>query len=263
MQPASTSRKIACRKASSPHYVVHDITLCPVADVWRERGFYRWGHVYCDEFHKACAGTYHPDGHVVIHQNKMKGDKICSFHWVMPPRETLCKFDPPTALGIRLAESYQAKNELEGALYALKRGHRLVGGVYQAFATQAREDFGAQGLASTWHGLCKWGAERGRMMREAHQELGIEPQPANMIRYSDLPCQYVCEIEELEVKPDRYSFRVTKSPVIQALLDYDLSDLVGPFYREVYRAMAATYLPGAKVSLESDNPNEIDLTIER
>ncbi len=65
------------------------------------------------------------------------------------------------------------------------------------------------------------------------------------------------------MKPDRYSFRITQSPVIQALLDYDLSDLVEPFYREVYRAMATTYLPGAKVSQKSDNPNEIDLTIER
>ena len=101
------------------------------------------------------------------------------------------------------------------------------------------------------------------MMREALQERGIEPQLANMIRYSDLPCQYVCEIEELEVKPDRYSFRFTQSPVIQALLDYNLSDLVEPFYHEVYHAMTATYLPGAMVSQKSDNPNETDLTIER
>ena len=43
-----------------------DVHLCPASMAWKEDDFHQWGHVYCDEFHQACASNYHPDGHVVI-----------------------------------------------------------------------------------------------------------------------------------------------------------------------------------------------------
>ena len=48
-----------------------DIKFCPAAEAWKDDEFYQWGHVYCDEFHQACASSYHPDGNVVIPQNLM------------------------------------------------------------------------------------------------------------------------------------------------------------------------------------------------
>ena len=35
----------------SPNLVTHDDGYCPASEVWRGAEFYRWGHVYCDEFH--------------------------------------------------------------------------------------------------------------------------------------------------------------------------------------------------------------------
>ena len=66
------------REDTAPDYKPYDtrfdVHLCPASTAWKEDDFHRWGHVYCDEFHQACASTYHPDGNVVIPENLMKGD---------------------------------------------------------------------------------------------------------------------------------------------------------------------------------------------
>ena len=246
----------------SPNLVVHDVNLCLAADLWRGRGFHRWGHVYCDEFHQACASAYHPDGHVVIHENKMKGDKMCKFRWVMPPREEPYKFPPPTELGKRLAQDYRGADDKERAFYALKRGYRLVGAIYLAFALQLEEDFGQQGHQPLLRALRTWGEDRGRMLREQHAKAGLELHPATMIRASDLPDSYVCEVRERRVDPEVYTFELSRSPVLEALSDYDQSRWIEPFFREVYSAMAPSYRANASATLVSCTPQGVVMTFE-
>jgi hypothetical protein len=244
----------------SPHLVVHDVNLCLAADLWRGRGFHRWGHVYCDEFHQSCASAYHPDGHVVIPENKMKGDKMCKFRWVMPPTETPYAFPPPTELGKKLAKDYRGSDEKERAFYALKRGYRLVGAIYQAFALQLASDFGPQGNAPLSNALRAWGADRGRMMREQHLKSGLEAQPVNMFRFSDLPDSFVCDVRERNVDAQACTIEVQKTPVLESLSDYGLSHLAEPFYREVYGAMASAYRSGLKNTLVSCTPKQVVMT---
>ncbi|MCA9877573.1 MAG: L-2-amino-thiazoline-4-carboxylic acid hydrolase, partial [Thermomicrobiales bacterium] len=114
----------------TPEDSAFDVHFCPAALAWKEAGFHRWGHVYCDEFHQACASTYHPDGNVVIPINMMKGDDHCAFRWVMPGNARSLDLGEPTALGRRLARTYEQATDEEGALNAMRRTSRLVGGCY-------------------------------------------------------------------------------------------------------------------------------------
>jgi hypothetical protein len=88
----------------SPLDVSYDVKICPAAEAWKAEDFHQWGHVYCDEFHQACASTYHPDGNVVIPINMMKGDDYCHFRWVVPGNSRAVEPFPPSELGLKLAE---------------------------------------------------------------------------------------------------------------------------------------------------------------
>ncbi len=112
----------------TPYDVVFDVYYCPAAEAWKAEGFERWGHVYCDEFHQACASTYHPDGNVVIPINMMKGDDHCHFRWIMPADAHQIDPFPPSNLGRKLAKYYLADSVERGAYDALVRTNRLLGG---------------------------------------------------------------------------------------------------------------------------------------
>ncbi|HEX5499247.1 MAG TPA: L-2-amino-thiazoline-4-carboxylic acid hydrolase, partial [Thermomicrobiales bacterium] len=112
-------------------YEVHD---CPAADVWRAEDFHHWGHVYCDEFHQACASTYHPDGNVVIPINMMKGDDHCSFRWIIPAGSPGLANFPPSPLGQKLAQYYVAETPARAVYDAMARTSRLIGGRYWTMA---------------------------------------------------------------------------------------------------------------------------------
>lgn len=114
----------------TPTDVIYDVHYCPAAEAWKADDFHQWGHAYCDEFHQACASNYHPDGNVVIPINMMKGDDHCHFRWVMPVTARGVDAYPPSKLGLKLAEYYQAVTPQRGAYDALVRTSRLIGGRY-------------------------------------------------------------------------------------------------------------------------------------
>ena len=164
-----------------------DVHLCPASMAWKEDDFHQWGHVYCDEFHQACASTYHPDGHVVIPENLMKGDDHCHFQWVMPPDAEKLDLGEPTELGRRLARDYQAESDIEGAWQALKRTNRLVGGRFVTAARVLVEKFGDDGVETIRDAMRRWGRMRGEHLRVEHEEAGIPISPASFMRHHDLP----------------------------------------------------------------------------
>ena len=149
-----------------PYDTRFDVHLCPAAQAWKEADFHQWGHVYCDEFHQACAASYHPDGHVVIPLNLMKGDDHCHFQWVMPPTARTLDLGEPTELGHRLARDYQARSDVEGAWQALKRTNRLLGGRYATAAQVLIERFGERDARDTiTNAMQNWGRLRGEQLR--------------------------------------------------------------------------------------------------
>lgn len=227
----------------SPRLVTHEVAFCPASEVWKAAKFDRWGHVFCDEFHQACVSAYHPHGHVVIPENMMKcGDPVCRFRWVMPPSDGEIDLGERTELGERLAGDYSADTPIATCRQVVKRTLRIIGILYEAFLIRLRQDWGEEGELAFVDGLRRWGAERGRLLSRAHQDLGIIREPANVIRMSDLGYQYVCEVDELEADTRTYRFQIVYSPFVEALSDTGHIEEAHLYFENVFDALVSTYL---------------------
>ena len=255
------------REDTAPDYKPYDtrfdVHLCPASMAWKEDDFHRWGHVYCDEFHQACASTYHPDGNVVIPENLMKGDDHCHFQWVMPPDAQKLGLGEPTELGKRLARDYRAESDIEGAWQALKRTNRLVGGRFVTAARVLVDKFGTEGVETIRDAMRRWGRMRGEHLRVDHEKAGIPVSPASFMRHHDLPFSTVWDIEEIEADDDCFQALVRDTPHDEAWRDMDTEPVLGPIWYECsYAAMCEAYLPNARLEWKrlicrGDDTNEI------
>jgi hypothetical protein len=243
----------------------HDVHYCPAAEAWQDAEFFQWGHVYCDEFHQACASTYHPDGNVVIPINMMKGDDHCHFQWIMPPDAQKLDLGEPSPLGQRLARDYRAGSEIEDAWLAVKRSNRLVGGRFFTIARVLLERHGEEGMVALKEAMARWGAERGRLLRLEHEAAGITPSLASFVEHHDLPCREVWQTREVVTEPGHVVIDIAATPQDEAWQDLNGVELGGTWYEEAYPAMAAAYLPGAtarwtKLKSRGDAVNRLELT---
>lgn len=113
-------------------YTTYDVAMqvrsCAYADVWQERNWWTWGHVYCDEIHQHILETYNPDGVVVIPECLMKGDETCNFRWILPPSAQL-KFEDvnPDYEGQDHRKDYLADTPEEAQRKNIQRGTRILG----------------------------------------------------------------------------------------------------------------------------------------
>jgi len=252
--------------AYKPYDVRFDVHLCPASVAWKEAGFHQWGHVYCDEFHQACASAYHPDGHVVIPQNMMKGDDHCHFQWVMPPNAERLELGEPTELGRRLARDYQATADVEAAWQALKRTNRLVGGRYVTAARVLVEHFADDGLDTIRGAMRAWGKLRGEHLRGEHELKSIAHTPANFMRHHDLPFATVWDVDEKIADAASFVAQIYDTPHDEAWRDMMATDLGALWYEASYAAMIDSYLPGAKLewtklTCRGDVVNELRITV--
>ena len=230
-----------------PYDTRFDVPYCPAAEAWKEAEFFQWGHVYCDEFHQACASAYHPDGNVVIPQNMMKGDDHCHFRWIMPPDAEKLELGEPSELGTRLARDYSASSELEAAWLSLKRSGRLVGGRFVTAARVVLDRHGEAGRQMINEALASWGADRGRHLRDEHLGRGIEPSLQNFVRHHDFPMHLVWSVREIEMEASRVVLEISDTPQDQAWADLGAAELGMVWYEASYPSMAAAYLPGTAV----------------
>ncbi len=221
-----------------------DVHYCPAAEAWQEAEFFQWGHVYCDEFHQACASTYHPDGNVVIPQNLMKGDDHCHFQWIMPPNAQPLDLGAPTELGMRLARDYHAETDLEAAWRSLKRSNRLVGGRFYTHASVILERHGEEGRQVILEALARWGAERGARLRGEHEAQGIAPSIEAFVRMHDMPAKFVWRHEIRVIAPGHVEVDIAETPHEEAWEDLGAIEIGRLWYEGSYPAMAQSYLPG-------------------
>ncbi|MFT4038252.1 MAG: L-2-amino-thiazoline-4-carboxylic acid hydrolase, partial [Thermomicrobiales bacterium] len=227
-----------------------DVHFCPAALAWKDAGFHRWGHAYCDEFHQACASTYHPDGNVVIPINMMKGDDHCAFRWIMPSTARPLDLGEPTALGQRLARTYEQATDEEGAMNAMRRTSRLVGGCYLAMVQPLRERHAPEVADAILRDfLTIWAAERGELMRADHQARGIAVTPANLIREMDLCAGYIWDMEDEVSAEGGYAAEIRSNPIDTAFADYTLGADAPRFWEATLPALAGGYDPGLRVEL--------------
>lgn len=236
----------------TPYDVIYDVHYCPAAEAWQAEGFWRWGHVYCDEFHQACASTYHPDGNVVIPINMMKGDDHCHFRWVLPANAREVDYAPPSELGSKLAQYYQADTVARGSYDALVRTSRLIGGRYwtmtKALFMRHPED---EAEAVVRRFVRNWATQRGEILRNDHQALGMELTAENLVREMDLACKYVWEMSEETSLPGRYAVDVAWTPMDDAWADLDASRVARIFWEESLPVLVESYNPNIQLNLAS------------
>ena len=234
----------------SPHDSVFDVHFCPASIAWKNAGFHRWGHAYCDEFHQACASTYHPDGNVVIPINMMKGDDHCAFRWIMPANARQLDLGEPTELGRKLAATYEQTTPEQGAVNVMRRTLRLVGGCYLTIVNPLRERHSAaeadQILRDT---LTVWARERGELMRADHQKRGIAVTAANLVREMDFCAGYIWDMTDEIADDGTYIAVVRDTQLDEVWADYNLGPEAALFWEITLPALAEGYDPGLRVEI--------------
>ena len=244
-----------------------DVHYCPAAEAWSDSEFFQWGLAYCDEFHQACASTYHPDGNVVIPQNLMKGDDHCHFQWIMPPNAEPLDLGEPSQLGRKLARDYQASSDIEAAWLSLKRSNRLVGGRFYTHASVILDRHGEEGRALILEALRRWGAERGTLLRREHEAEGIEPSVAHFIRHHDMPAHMVWQ-QQIEHLPGGGAvLDIIETPHEEAWEDVRAAELGALWYEGSYPAMAEAYMSGltatwTRLKARGDASNRLELKLQ-
>lgn len=224
----------------TPNKVVHDVSACPASEVWRSAQFWRWGHMYCDEFHQSCVSSYHPDGCVVIPENLMKGDAACKFSWIMPPQTEDIDLGPVTELGKRLSENYLAKSPHEAAVKALKRTVRIFAGRYLTLFQEITATLGGQGKEALSNGLGTWSRERGRILRSQHESLSLQPSAAALFHNFDLPYQFLWDAKQTE-KDHTYILEIKHCPLAEVWRDLNGLDQGYLYCSETYPALIEGY----------------------
>ncbi len=232
----------------TPNKVVHDVTACPASEIWKSNQFWRWGHVYCDEFHQACVSSYHPDGNVVIPENLMKGDPACKFSWIMPPQSEKIDFGPITELGKKLSENYIVKSPHEAAVKALKRTTRIFAGRYLTLAQEITRAFDGQGEEVLCNGLRIWAHKRGQMLRQQHQSLSLQISPTTLFNYFDIPYQFLWEAKEI-TNDQAYNLEIKHCPLAEVWQDLNDIELGHIYCKETYPAIIESYGLKSKFSL--------------
>ncbi len=247
------------------HDARHDVSYCPAAEAWQDAEFFQWGHVYCDEFHQACASTYHPDGNVVIPRNLMKGDDHCHFQWIMPPNAQTLELGEPSELGRKLARDYQASTDIEAAWRSLKRSNRLVGGRFYTHATVILDRHGDAGAEAIREAMKNWGTERGTRLRKEHLAEGIDLSLENFIRRHDLPAKFVWNHAIVEHR-EGLSIEIFDTPHEEAWHDLNAVNLGAIWYEGAYEAMIRAYLPNAsgkwtRLIARGDGTNRFEMVL--
>lgn len=243
----------------APHDVRFDVTYCPAALSWKEDGFHRWGHVYCDEFHQAAASAYHPDAMVTIPINMMKGDDRCAFRWVMPNRdEGDLSPRPPeerSELGDELSRLYtRTSDESEGMRLALTRTNRLLGGRYQTFVQALEAHLPPERVRLVVErALERWSADRGSRLRQWFRQRG-EPDPSGAIawRELDLAPGFTWEARLREKDRRLLSAEILSTPLDDVWFTYGFGAWADLFWRTSFPALFRAVYPGSDVSVETD-----------
>ncbi len=224
----------------TPSKVVHEVNACPASEVWKSNQFWRWGHMFCDEFHQACVSSYHPDGYVVIPENLMKGDPACKFSWIMPPQAKEIEFGPVTELGKRLSDNYRASSPHEVAVLALKRTVRILAGRYLTLARELVTEFGDQGEEVLCNGLRSWAHNRGDILQEQHESSSLQQSAATLFNNFDVPYPFFWDASETHTETT-YRLEVFRCPLSEVWRELDGLDLGYIYCRETYPAILESY----------------------
>lgn len=215
-------------------YTTYDVDMqvpsCAYADVWKERNWWIWGHIYCDELHQHILETYNPDGVVVIPQCLMKGDSQCDFRWILPPSARLSfedvKEDYP---GQDHRRDYLADTPEEAQKKNIRRGVRILGMELFMLKKTLQEAFEEE-AESLYGEIMKLTAqERGKDFVRHFEASGKKPLTFSISDF-DIPlCVFEPEIVE---EKEKITVRFTDNPLFEGLSYFGMGKEAHRFMRD-------------------------------
>lgn len=236
---------------------IPDLAACGHAEVFREHGLYRWGHVFCDELHQTLVGSYLPGACVVIPVNLMKRDDRCEFQWVFPGgTEDVARAG---------AELTSALDEADRAKYARLWAAGSADEAARACMARTERNF-----ASLWFHACREvssalpdeadgllrraarnaSAARGRRLRALHARLDLPLSPHSFLaHYDQMPAPFGGG-EGTESKTGA-GLTVPECHLCDVWQELGGAGDGAVLCRESYPAALAAYLPGASFELDS------------
>lgn len=227
----------------APSDVQHDVHYCPASLAWKEAGFHRWGHVYCDEVHQSIAGSYHPDGIVVIPTNLMKGDSHCSFRWVLPGGVEAFEAGEPTELGKRLARMYPGTDTdpAEGLRSALQRTSRLVAGRFLTYARSMETGEMPAGVLD--RAIEVWASQRGELLAEQLRAAGTPLTPAALIEHLDVAPLRIWDMDIEQCDDEGFAASVQDTPFDELFRDEQAGQCAASFWLVSLPAIVSGFAP--------------------
>jgi hypothetical protein len=238
---------------SSPHYVYFESYGCVSWDQMKRLMPRELTILHCEDIHVNMAREYNPDVTQWSDALLSKGHSKCSFIYEMT-------FEAAERAA-EVARRYRERAKREGwKLQGKWEGPRKPPDSDEYGKIVYRYHFPIDELLRTVEeeqvealvrrAMCKWGAWRGRMMREDHEKRGWELNVRNLITYFDEPAHGDAWVAENVVLTDtEHSKDVVKSAIMDHFEEMGTGRFAPPYHEEVLPAMARAYNPAIEVTI--------------
>jgi len=239
-----------------PHYAEAEIPNCPHHDQMNRLCPQRLALLMCEEDHRAVAKEFNPAIEVWYPALLTRGQAKCVFRFSMP-REAAQKADHQAQHLCEAAkqagqplvgERQPTKADSATAYRALARiniifYHYLVDELLRTVGQEQTEDILRRAMR-------KWGAWRGRMMREDHQKRGWPLNIQSLITYSDDPSAGDAWMaENVILTPCEHTKDVTASAYTTMFDKLGTGRFALPMFEEALPAQAEAYNPAIRVTI--------------
>ena len=242
--------------ARESHYAAVDIPACPHHDQMKQLCPQRLAALMCEEDHRAVAKEFNPAIEVWYPALLTRGQAKCVFRFSMPREaaqkaahqaQQLCEAARKAGQPL-VGERQPTKADSATAYRALARinvifYHYLVDELLRKVGQEQTEDILGRAMR-------KWGAWRGRMMREDHQKRGWPLNIQSFITYSDDPSAGDAWMAENAIlSPSEHTKDVTASAYTTMFDNLGTGRFALPMFEEVLPAQAEAYNPAIRVTI--------------
>jgi hypothetical protein len=255
------SRKLVPKvyNAREPHYVAFDVCGCAFHDQMKDLCPQRLAVSMCEVSHIAVAAEFNPAIEVWYPALLTRGQAKCDFRFSMPREaaekaalraqqlsEAAREAGKPLAGERQPGEAYEAQASTSYrsmARVTVSYYHHIAGELAGTVGTEQTEDILRRAMR-------KWGAWRGKEMREDHQKRGWPLNLESFITYYDVPAAGDAWMaENVKLTPSEHTKDITISPFTTMFEQFGTGRFALPMYEEGLPAQAEAYNPAIQVAI--------------
>ncbi len=246
--------KVFC--AREPHYVAFDNYGCAFHDQLKYLCPQRLAISTCEVSHIAVAKEFNPAIEVWYPALLTRGQAKCDFRFSMPREaaekaalraqqlsEAASKAGQPLAGERQLGKAHAPTSYRSLARVVVSYYHFIAGQLVETVGQEQTEDILRRAMR-------KWGAWRGKEMREDHQKRGWPLNLQTFITYSDDPAAGDAWIaDNVMLTPSEHTKDITVSPFSNMFDSLGTGRFALPLYEEGLPAQAEAYNPAIQVTI--------------